>query len=512
MPVSIPSELRAVRRVGTASGRRLVLRTFGWVTTLVIVANVVGGVVVGSLLIALNASATGHQRAVVLAVGAAYGIAAIATGAAVGFGLQRRTLRWLVHEAVPTPAEARRALRNPVDLAITTGALWVVGAMVMAVLTSAIGGGAAMTIGLSGGLVLAGLSTAGVTYLIAARVSRPITARALAVCPPRRATILSLRARLLIYWLLASAIPVLGIVLILASPPGRSHVRGAGIFAAVIALAVGALATSLTARSIGAPLRSMVEVLHQVGQGELDVAVPVDDVGEIGMLQNGMNEMVAGLRERDVISDLFGRHVGSAVAQEAVRTGVTLGGEARDVVALFVDITGSTALTRSTAPDELVAMLNRFFEIVVDEVERAGGLVNKFEGDGALCVFGAPVELADPASAALAAARGIRDRVAAAAEVEVGIGVAAGAVIAGQIGAASRLEYTVIGDAVNEAARLTDLAKGVDGHLLATHLAVTSATPREQAHWTKGRTVRLRGRAVPTRTYRCPAPSRPRRG
>lgn len=512
MAVSIAPELRAVRRVGTASGRQLVLRTFGRVTALVIVANVVGGVVVASLLVALNASGTPRQRAVVLVVGAAYGLAAIAAGTAVGFGLQRRTLRWLVHEAVPTPQEARRALRNPVDLASTTGALWVVGAIVMAVLTPAIGGGVSMTIGLSGGLVLAGLSTAGVTYLIAARLSRPVTTRALAVSPPRQATILSLRARLLIYWLLATGIPLLGIVLILASPPGRSHVRGAGIFAAVIALAVGGLATSLSARSIGGPLRSMVDVLHQVGQGQLDVAVPVDDIGEIGMLQNGMNEMVAGLRERDVISDLFGRHVGSAVAQEAVRTGVNLGGEAREVVALFVDITGSTALTRRTPPDDLVAILNRFFEIVVDEVERAGGLVNKFAGDAALCIFGAPVELPDPATAALAAARRIRDRVAEAAEVEVGIGVAAGAVIAGQIGAASRLEYTVIGDAVNEAARLTDLAKRVDGHLLASDLTVAAATPQEQAHWTKGRTFRLRGRDVPTRTYRCPVLAPPRVG
>jgi class 3 adenylate cyclase len=502
--VSIPPDLRAVRRVGTESGRRLVYRTFGRVAALVLGANIAGGIVVGLLLFALNGSATRHQKLVVLGVGGVYGVLAVVAGAAIGFVQQRGTLRWLVNETVPTEEEARRALRNPIDLAFRAGALWVLGAAVMGALATSLRVGLSQTIGLVVGLVLAGLSTAGVTYLIANRVSRPVAARALAVAPPNRQTFLSLRLRLVLYWLLASGVPLLGIVVILASPNGRTHVRAAALFAAIVALASGGLATSLSARSIGAPLRTMVDALHQVGQGELDVQVPVDDVGEIGMLQNGLNEMVAGLRERDRIQDLFGRHVGPAVALEAMRSGVTLGGESRDIVALFVDITGSTGLTRCTEPNEFVAILNRFFEIVVEEVEATGGLVNKFEGDAALCVFGAPVELDDPATAALRAARCIRDRVMVAGEVRVGIGVAAGSVIAGQIGTATRLEYTVIGDAVNEAARLTELAKRVEGHLLASESVVAAAAEDEQPYWSRGRTFRLRGRDAPTHTYRSP--------
>jgi adenylate cyclase len=146
-------------------------------------------------------------------------------------------------------------------------------------------------------------------------------------------------------------------------------------------------------------------------------------------------------------------------------------------------------------------MLNRFFTVVVEEVERNGGLVNKFEGDAALCVFGAPAELDDPATAALRAARAIRDRVAEMAELQVGIGVACGQVIAGQVGTASRLEYTVIGDAVNEAARLTDMAKRVDGNILASDVAVENATEEERQHWVLGKSLRLRGREAPTKTY-----------
>jgi adenylate cyclase len=227
----------------------------------------------------------------------------------------------------------------------------------------------------------------------------------------------------------------------------------------------------------------------------------VDDAGEIGLVQNGFNDMVAGLRERDRISDLFGRHVGSSVAEVAMRSGVTLSGELREVVALFVDITGSTERSRSTDPGEFVAMLNRFFDVVVDEVESNGGLLNKFEGDAALCVFGAPVELIDAGSAALRAARRIRDRVVAMGEVEVGIGVAAGEVVAGQVGTHSRLEYTVIGDPVNEAARLTDLAKDRRQNLLASQAVIDRAGPAETACWEPAGEVVLRGRDVPTRLW-----------
>jgi adenylate cyclase len=142
----------------------------------------------------------------------------------------------------------------------------------------------------------------------------------------------------------------------------------------------------------------------------------------------------------------------------------------------------------------MVGLLNRFFEIVVETVEGEGGLVNKFEGDAALCVFGAPTDLDDPAGAALRAARRICDAVAEAGEVDVGVGVACGPVWAGQVGAAQRLEYTVIGDPVNEAARLTELAKDHDGRAMASGSTVQAARPEEREHWRRDGSVELRGR------------------
>jgi adenylate cyclase len=502
--VSVGVQRRDARiaRLHLAPGQLpFVLRTVVGLAVIGIGANVVGAVVVSLLILAVNADATHHQT-VVLITGAVVCVAAsVVVGSLAAIGLQHRTLRWVLRRAVPNAVDARRAVRLPLDMALIAAGIWLLDDIAVSLLAWTSGAGGSLIGGIASGVLVAGLCSAGVTYLLVTRAAQPVTRIALGAYPPGHAPLVSVRARLMLVWLLTSAVPVLGILLILLAPHERTHIRGASIVTACIAIGVGAVSTALAARSIGTPLRTLVAVLGRVGAGDLDTEVGIEDSGEIGLLQAGVNDMLAGLRERERIHDLFGRHVGPAVAEEALRRGVTLSGEARDVVALFVDITGSTALTRTTEPGEFVAMLNRFFEIVVSAVEHNGGLVNKFEGDAALCVFGAPVELPDPAGGALSAAREIRDAVRAAAEVEVGIGVAAGPVVAGQIGSSSRLEYTVIGDAVNEAARLTDLAKGAPGAVLASAAVLQRCRSAEREHWTDAGEVTLRGRAEPTHLW-----------
>src|SRR5439155_14875972 len=112
------------------------------------------------------------------------------------------------------------------------------------------------------------------------------------------------------------------------------------------------------------------------------VDVEVDDASEIGLLQSGFNRMAAGLRERERLRDLFGRHVGEDVARAALDAGeLALGGEVREVAVLFVDLAGSTAMAGKRPPEEVVSLLNRFFAVVVDVVGAHGGWINKFEGD-----------------------------------------------------------------------------------------------------------------------------------
>jgi adenylate cyclase len=209
--------------------------------------------------------------------------------------------------------------------------------------------------------------------------------------------------------------------------------------------------------------------------------------------------MVNGLRERERVRDLFGRHVGREVAAAAEKQMPKLGGEERHVAVIFVDIIGSTELVTGRPATEVVDLLNRFFAVIVDEVDRHRGFVNKFEGDAALAVFGAPNHLDCPEDEALGAARAIARRILdEAPECEAGIGVAAGEAVAGNVGARERFEYTVIGEPVNEAARLCELAKSKPGRLLASSNAVNNATESERAHWTFGDTVTLRGHDEPT--------------
>jgi class 3 adenylate cyclase len=471
------------------------------IVVLVIGANLIGVATVTLLLIGVDDGTDGGRLPVLLAA-AAYLAVALPVGTLAGMRRQRVTNAWLMAGREPTGEEAGHALRLPVDTALVAGLIWLLGALLVGVVSAVAFPDARVGWRIGVATLLGGVVTAGVTYLLVARAARAVTARALAAHPPSGRLALGVRPRLLLTWGVTSGVPLVGVVLLFVDPtnpdgPGR----GAVVFLVVVALLVGGLATLLTARAVGQPLRDLREAVQRVGRGDYTAEVVVDDAGEIGLLQEGVNSMAAGLAERERLRDLFGRHVGTTVAQRALADGISLGGEVRTVAALFVDIAGSTSLVRRTGPEEMVGVLNRFFEVVVDTIEADGGLVNKFEGDAALCVFGAPADHPDPAGAALRSARRICDAVRAAGEVDVGVGVACGPAWAGQVGAASRLEYTVIGDPVNEAARLTELAKEHPGRAVASEATVQAAAPEERRHWARDAEVELRGRGEPTRTW-----------
>ena len=272
----------------------------------------------------------------------------------------------------------------------------------------------------------------------------------------------------------------------------------------LVGLAAGFIATVASARSVAEPLDGVRQALARVRDDDLEVGLVVDDGGEVGEVQAGFNRMVDGLRERRQIQDLFGRHVGQAVATQALERGTGLRGEEADASAVFVDIVGSTAMAEVLSPDEVVETLNDFFDVVVRAVDGQGGWVNKFEGDGALCVFGVPGTQPDHADRALRAARllnlGLSHLTERHPGLEAGIGVSSGRVVAGNVGTEARYEYTVIGPAVNEAARLTEVAKGRAVKVLASSETVRRAAG-EADRWHDVGTVALRGRAAPTAIF-----------
>jgi len=415
--------------------------------------------------------------------------------------IARPAFAWLVEGRAPSEREVALVLRHPLSQMKISAKVWLAATVAFGVLNAAFSPPTGAVVAVT--VLLGGTTTCALVYLVAERTLRPITARALRHAPPRRPVHPGVAARVLLGWAFTTAVPLLGLALLAVSVAAGSAVSSTRIavtvlFLTLAALVAGALAMVIAAKSLAEPLRSLRAALAHVEVGRLDVDVDVDDGSEVGLVQAGFNQMVAGLRERERLRDLFDRHVGEEVAREALERGVALGGELCDAGVLFVDLIGSTELaSRRPAPD-VVALLNRFFAIVVDVVRAHGGWVNKFEGDGALCVFGVPVPVDDAAGRALAAARELERRLAEELPgARAGIAVSAGSVVAGHIGAEDRLEYTVIGDAVNEAARLVDLAKRREPRVVASGAAVRAAG-EEAGHWALDGEATLRGRDRPT--------------
>ena len=412
-----------------------------------------------------------------------------------------RDLRWATDNVAPTAENQRAALRGPWRLTRVQVALWLVA---LATFTTMYGIVDANTIPkVLFTIAFSGITTCAFCYLLSEFALRPIAARALESGTPRKSAVLGITGRTILVWMLGSGVPVTGLMLIaifsFIRPASGQALAIAILVIGGITLCVGLGLTYINIRSAAAPIRSVRRGMEQVTRGDLSAHVVVYDGTELGLLQTGFNRMAEGLRERERIRDLFGRHVGHEVAANAMRQNPELGGEERDVSVLFVDVIGSTTIASTHTPTAVVALLNRFFDVIVDEVDGHGGFVNKFEGDAALAIFGAPNRNEDHAGSALAAARQIQIRLCAEVpEINAGIGVASGIAVAGNVGARERFEYTVIGDPVNEAARLSEVAKTVPGNLAASGRAVAAAHNTEANQWRITDSITLRGRLEET--------------
>ncbi|MEU8223048.1 adenylate/guanylate cyclase domain-containing protein [Kribbella sp. NPDC048915] len=487
------------------SPRRLRLRMQILMTTFSIATNLIGALVVFVLAVfVLPGPPLVDQLELVDAIVIpAYLVLAILIGCVLCLRQTRRVTGWIDLERPATPREQIATLQLPLRITMIQVLLWFGAAVLFTIMTLVLQPENALRIALT--VVDGMIITCSVSYLLTEFALRPVAARALAdSSPPPRLLAAGLKARTVFFWAVGSGVPVAGLMVAAVLALVERDVTATRLSVVILALGIvalgnGCLLTWLSARSVVAPVRSVRDALRLIGEGHLDVTIPVFDGTELGSLQAGFNQMTEGLRERERIRDVFGRYVGPDVVQEAL-AGDRLGGEERYVAVLFVDLVGSTELAAQRPPTEVVELLNRFFAIVVSEVDRQGGFVNKFAGDAVLAVFGAPSELADPAGSALAAGREVARRLAdELPEATAGLGVTAGIVVAGTVGDVRRHEYTVIGDPVNEAARLSELAKTAPGRLIASMSAVEKAAPAEADHWRQSDLVTVRGRSVPTR-------------
>ncbi len=350
----------------------------------------------------------------------------------------------------------------------------------------------------------------------------PPSASLAAAAAPAAAPLQVLRFKALGEDFLAQPVPVLST---LGEPVGtvlvyRSKTREQAIFnqlrrilngIGIAALVVAAGLAYAISHSVARVVRQLFHGVRAVREGNLDVHLDIRSRDEFGELGRAFNEMTAGLKEKEQIRSTFKRYVSSSVVDELLRSAdsVKLGGESKQLTIQFSDIAGFTSISEALTPEQVVEFLNQYLSQMTAEVEAEQGIVDKYIGDAVMAFWGAPMPLpAHPDHACRAALRQLR-RVAALREGWVGrgdlsrfhvrIGLHSGAVIVGNIGSDTRMDYTIIGDAVNLASRLEGMNK-----VYGTHLLISEDTRR----LLEGRYVlreldciRVVGKSRPVRIY-----------
>ncbi len=303
-------------------------------------------------------------------------------------------------------------------------------------------------------------------------------------------------------WRLLIAAPIVNVVTAvvvsgLSAHGHRANLSDLGVswlIAVVVSFTISLELVILVMRSVGNSLRDLQRATERVRAGDLTARVPVVAADETGQLSQSFNTMVEGLDERERLREAFGAYVDPGLAERVLREGSSLEGEEVEVSVLFLDIRDFTAFAEHAEPHEVVALLNGFWELIVPVLLRYGGHANKFIGDGLLAVFGAPERLGDHADHAVAAALEVvglvQERYRG--ELEVGVGVNSGQVVAGTVGGGGRVEFTVIGDTVNTAARVEAATRQTGDAVLITE-ATRDLLTAGRFECTECRTVPLRG-------------------
>jgi class 3 adenylate cyclase len=290
----------------------------------------------------------------------------------------------------------------------------------------------------------------------------------------------------------------------------------------LIALLAGVLLAQALGGAVASPVEALAVGTRRVAAGELDVRFAAGGRDELAQLGAAFNQMVAGLRERERLRDLFGKYVSREVREAVLSGRVSLASERRTITCLYCDMRGSTGFAERYQPEEVMAALNAYFAVIIRATEAEGGIVNRFVGDEAVCVFGAPTPYPDHAERGVRAALAIRtgfvelERSRAAHGLptpQFGIGLNSGLVAAGATGSEERQEYTVIGDAMNVGARIQGLTKQFAAHdVLLSEFTVAALGP-QAGHYapTDLGPVEIRGKQAPVRVYGLSvAPATPR--
>jgi adenylate cyclase len=286
------------------------------------------------------------------------------------------------------------------------------------------------------------------------------------------------------------------------------RVQRQNILIVVMILTVAFIIVYLFSRTLTMPIVELLYAARRIEQGDYAVQIKPSTRDEIGSLTVAFMQMVHGLRERQKIKEEFGKFVNPEIAERAIQGSLRLGGEKKHCTVLFTDIRGFTQFSESRQPEEVVDFLNRYFTAMVDSVTVTDGVVDKFIGDAIMAHWGALLPQKDEAKRAVNSALLMRQSLIdlnhsfaleGIPHINFGLGINTGPVIAGQVGSEKRLEFTVIGDAVNLASRIEYLNKE-----FGTDILISESTRRilgDDYHLVAMPPVPIRGKAEPQLTY-----------
>lgn len=274
-------------------------------------------------------------------------------------------------------------------------------------------------------------------------------------------------------------------------------------------LGMGIILTIVVVNIMVKPVNELVRAANRVARGNLDFKITIKNKDELGDLARTFNDMIQGLRERDFIRDTFGKYVTKEVARAILNGRLTLGGERKQVTVLIADLRNFTAMSEHMSPESVVEMLNEYFTGMVDIIFKYEGTLDKYIGDSLFAIFGAPITHDDDPQRAVKAALDMQEAfrqmnfkrsAQGLKELKMGIAINTGEVVAGNIGSEKRMEYTVIGDTVNTAARIEALNREWGTDFLIS--SETYQMTKDMVDVEKLAVVRLRGRDAETGVYR----------
>lgn len=404
-------------------------------------------------------------------------------------------------ETVPLPIR-RDVVNAALRMALQSGVMWIAAAVVYAALQRLDPAWSvleSLRVGF-GILVAGGLPAAAITFLAAEFQWRR---RVPEFFPdghlePRGTLRLPIRIRLGATFFLTSIVP-LAVLLTIASGVGPRLLPTvseaaaalwrryfwAQVYVVLVTAATSTVMAVLAARFVVRPIRALRAAMASVEAGDLDARVPIRSRDELGELGVHFNRMVLELGEAADARQLFGRYVSPEVARRALERGVELGGEVVTATAMFADLRGFTARTERLDPEDVVTLLATYYDIVERVCHEEQGILTQFLGDGVVMVFGGPLlPIENHARRAVVAARRIVAELGArrgpdGESLTAGVGICTGDMIAGNVGAGDRLIYTIVGDAVNQAARLQVKTRDVDASILVTE-STRAALPADE--------------------------------